>query len=166
MTLNSNMASWIHRFSANPNSQVDPRTSLPLGSIAFTVVVNCLLALINIGSSTAFNALTSLVIAAFYSSFLLSASMLLLKRLTLPADSIRWGPFRLGRLGLPINILSILFTIIGFFFSFWPPSHEVTAKTMNWSIVVYGGVMLFSIFFWLIHGRSVYTGPVIEVHND
>lgn len=153
-------------FSANQKSQVDPRTSLPLGSIAFTVVVNCLLALINIGSSTAFNALTSLVIAAFYSSFLLSASMLLLKRLTLSADSIRWGPFRLGRLGLPINILSILFTLIGLFFSFWPPSHEVTAKTMNWSIVVYGGVMLFSIFFWFLHGRSVYTGPVIEVHND
>lgn len=92
--------------------------------------------------------------------------MLLLKRLTLSADSIRWGPFRLGRLGLPINILSILFTLIGLFFSFWPPSHEVTAKTMNWSIVVYGGVMLFSIFFWFMHGRSVYTGPVIEVHND
>lgn len=160
------MANRVPRFPANPNSQVDPRTSLPLGSIAFTVVVNCLLALINIGSSTAFNALTSLVIAAFYSSFLLSASMLLLKRFTLSADSIRWGPFRLGRLGLPINIVSILFTIIGLFFSFWPPSREVTAKTMNWSIAVYGGVMLFSVIFWFAHGRSVYTGPVIEVHSD
>lgn len=147
-------------------ARIDPHTSLPMWSIGLTMVVNMLLALINIGSSTAFNAFTSLVVAAFHSSFLVSASVLLLKRLTAPAGAMRWGPFHLGRLGVPINVLSIAYGLVAVFFSFWPPSATVTAITMNWSIAVYGGVLLFSIFFWFLHGRKVYTGPVVEINTD
>ncbi|MCJ1462540.1 hypothetical protein MMC07_001142 [Pseudocyphellaria aurata] len=147
-------------------ARIDTRTALPLWSIGLTVTVNLMLALINIGSSTAFNAFTSLVVASFHSSFLVSASVLLHKRLTTPAAAMRWGPFRLGRLGIPINALAIAYGLVAVFFSFWPPSAVVTAVTMNWSIAVYGGVLLFSIFFWFLHGRKVYTGPVIEVHTE
>ena len=130
------------------------------------MAVNLLLALINIGSSTAFNAFTSLVVASFHSSFLVSASVLLLKRLTTPAADMRWGPFRLGRVGVPINIIAIAYGLVAVFFSFWPPGATVTAMTMNWSIAVYGGVLLFSVFFWFLHGRKVYTGPVIETRIE
>lgn len=130
------------------------------------MAVNLLLALINIGSSTAFDTFTSLVVASFHSSFLVSASVLLLKGLTTPAAHMRWGPFRLGRLGLPVNVLAIAYGLVAVFFSFWPPSATVTPVTMNWSIVVYGGVLLFSVFFWFLHGRKVYTGPVIEIHIE
>ena len=146
--------------------QVEHRTFLPLWSIGLSTIVNLCLALINIGSTTAFNAFTWLTIAAFYSVFLIAAGCLLLKRLTVPTTSISWGPFRLGRLGIPINILSIIFSVIGIFFSLWPPTAEVTAQTMNWSVVVYGGFLIFGIVFWFLHGRKVYTGPIIEIHRD
>lgn len=147
-------------------SQVEPRTFLPLWSIALTTMISLCLALINIGSTTAFNAFIGLTIAAFYTTFLAAASVLLIQRLTKSPSKIRPGPFTLGRLALPINILSIAYSIIGIFFSFWPPAPDVTAQSMNWSIAVYGGVMIFSVFLWLVHGKNVYTGPIVEVHGD
>ena len=85
------------------------------------------------------------------------------KRLTTPASEIAWGPFQLGRFGLPINIAAIVYTVIGIFFSFFPASAEVTPLTMNWSVLVFGAAMIFSLVFWAVHGRKVYRGPVMEV---
>ncbi|ERF70773.1 hypothetical protein EPUS_08331 [Endocarpon pusillum Z07020] len=144
-------------------AKVESRSALPLYAIGLSTIVSLVLALINIGSSTTFHALISLTIAAFYSTFLLSAGILLHKRLTTPYGHIHYGPFRLGRLGVPIIILSILYSVIGFFFSFWPPSPRPTAVTMNWSVAVFGGTTIFSLVFWLIYGRKVYTGPLIEI---
>ncbi|KAM0799120.1 amino acid/polyamine transporter I [Usnea florida] len=146
-------------------SRVDPRTSLPVWSIVVSVVINLLLALINIGSNVVFNALTGLTVAGIYSSFMVAASVMLWKRLTTPASEIRWGPFKLGRLGVPITLISIAYSIVGWFFSFWPPTATVTVKTMNWSVTVYVGVLAASMIYWLIHARHVYTGPIIEVNS-
>lgn len=103
------------------------------------------------------------MIAAFYSTFVLSAIVLLHKRLTTSSDDpIHYGPFRLGRFGVPTIILAILYSVMGIFFSFWPPSPSPSAVTMNWSIAVYGGAIVFSLGFWIVHGCRVYTGPLIE----
>lgn len=142
---------------------MEPRTSLPLYCIGLSTLVSLLLALINIGSTTAFNALTSLVVASFYSSFALAAAVYLHRKLTTPATSMVYGPFQLGRAGVPVIVLSLAYSIVGIFFSFWPPISKVSAVTMNWSILVFGGVLLFSLFFWAIHGRNVYTGPILEI---
>lgn len=128
-------------------------------------MISLLLALINIGSSTAFNALTSLVIAAFYSSFVISASVLLHKRLTTPEHEMNYGPFQNGRFGVPVIIGSIIYSIIGIFFSFWPGSLNPTLVNMNWSVVVFCGAMVLSMGFWFVHGRLVYTGPIVEIDS-
>lgn len=64
-----------------------------------------------------------------------------------------------------VNILSITYGILAVFFSFWPATAVVDAKSMNWSVAVFGGVLLFSMVFWALVGRKVYTGPVVEVDN-
>lgn len=110
--------------------------------------------------------MVSLVIASFYSSFLLSAAVMLHRRLTAGPDELVYGPFKLGRAGVPVTILSMIYSVIGIFFSFFPPTSTVTPKTMNWSVVVFFGVMFFSIAFWAVHGRSVYEGPLREISSD
>jgi choline transport protein len=77
------------------------------------MTITVLLALIDLGSTTALNAVLSLVVAGLYSSFLVAGSVLLLKRLTTPYKDIRWGPFALGLFGLPLNILAVAWTMIG-----------------------------------------------------
>lgn len=123
-----------------------------------------LLWLIEIGSTVAFNAFLSLAIAGFYSSFLISASIMLFYRLRTPQSMTPWGPFRMGRAGTPMTLFSIAYSAQGMFFSFWPPDSKVTPASMNWSVVVYAGIIGMSMVFWLTHGRRVYKGPLVEIN--
>lgn len=64
-----------------------------------------------------------------------------------------------------VNVLSIAYGLLAVFFSFWPATAVVDAKSMNWSVAVFGGVLVFSIVYWALVGRKVYTGPVVEVDS-
>lgn len=74
-----------------------------------------------------------------------------------------YGPFRLGRAGVPVIILSVIYSVIGVFFSLWPGDAVVKLETMNWSILVSGGVFIFSLVFWGLYGRKIYTGPIVDL---
>ena len=50
-------------------------------------------------------------------------------------------------------------------FTFFPTTAEVTLVDMNWSILVFGVVLIFAIVQYLIHGKSVYEGPVKYVEK-
>ena len=152
---------------ASSHAQVNSRTSLPIYSILTTVIINMLLALINIGSSVGFDAFISLIVAGYYSSFILAASVMLHKRLTTPDSELSWGPFRLGRAGPAITVVAIAYSVVVAFFSMWPQTVKPDAESMNYCVLVFAAVLLFSMGFWLVYGRKHYTGPVIEIsgHN-
>ena len=141
--------------------QIEPRTQLPLYSLGLSVTISYILALINIGSSIALNAIVSLVVAGLYTSYVVPITLILIKRVR--GDPVRWGPWNMGRWGILVNIISIIYIILAVFFSFFPPTAVVTPATMNWSILVYGVVVLFSVGFWFGHGHKVYKGPIMEV---
>ena len=147
-------------------SHVDPRTRLPLYAIGVTCTINVLLALINIGSTQAFQALLSLLVASYYSTFLIAAGVMLRKRLTGEDKTLPWGPFRLGRAGIPITVIAMAYTVVGTFFSFWPYTPNVTAQNMNYSSLLYGAAVIFSLIFWVFYGRKVYTGPLYELNEQ
>ncbi|CAG8971622.1 hypothetical protein HYALB_00008015 [Hymenoscyphus albidus] len=162
----SRMLSAFAREEGLPGSRylarVDGRTYLPLYAIGATVLINLLLSPINIGSSVGFGAFISLIVASYYSSFILSAVVMLHKRLTTPANEIPWGPFRLGLWGVPVTVGAIAYSILGTFFSMWPTANYPNFESMNYGILVFGVILLFAGVFWLMNGRKTYTGPVIE----
>jgi hypothetical protein len=59
-----------------------------------------------------------------------------------------------------------MYSIVGIIFSFFPPTVDVTPESMNWSVVVFFGVMIFSLIYWFVHGRFVYEGPIREIPSD
>ena len=73
------------------------------------------------------------------------------------------GSFRMGRMGTPVIIFSVIYSAQGMFLPFWPPDSTVTAESMNWPVVVYIGTMAVSMGFWMTHGRKVYKSPLVEV---
>lgn len=121
-----------------------------------------LVSLIQIGSSQAFEAFIGVCIAAYFSSFLLAAGVMLHKRLTTPESELPWGPFRLKQFGVPVTILAMAYTILGLFWSFWPYTPAVSAQNMNYSVLLFGGTLVFAMVFWILWGRKVYKGPIIE----
>lgn len=142
-------------------SYVEPRTKLPLYSISLSAIITMLLGLINIGSSAAFNAVASLVVAAFLGSYLLPIGLLLYNRIYHPS-SINYGPFSLGRFGIFTNIFALLWTILVMVFSFFPSAIPITLKTMNWSCLLWGATMIFGVAFYIFYQRGRYHGPIVE----
>ena len=142
--------------------QVDKKTHIPFRAIAVTAIINLLLALINVGSSVGFGAFISLIVAGYWSSFLLAAGVMLNKRLTTPNSEIPWGPFRLGRAGVPVTLLAIAFSLVEVFFSMWPATPDPTPVSMNYCVLGYGAALLFSLGFWVLYGRKTYKGPIME----
>ena len=158
--------------------QVDRHTSLPIRSILVTSCISCLLSLIILGSSVAFNDLVSLSVSSLQSSYLVAISLLLYRRYTgaiLPSSSsvgsymvgdvkMRWGPWHIpGYWGIVNNAFACAYLTVVVFFSFWPTVRPVTAENMNYAVLVTGAIVIFSLVYYLVWARRVYTGPVIEV---
>ncbi|KAK5632183.1 hypothetical protein RRF57_007897 [Xylaria bambusicola] len=62
--------------------KVHPRTRVPVVAIAVVTLIPCLLSLIYIGSSTAYNDVISMSVSGLYASYLLPCSFLLWRRVT------------------------------------------------------------------------------------
>jgi choline transport protein len=76
---------------------------------------------------------------------------------------LAWGPFRIpGILGIINNLYACLYMIFVIFWSVWPPATPVDAESMNYSAVVTGGVILFSVVWYWIRGRKEYRGPIVD----
>lgn len=137
---------------------------IPLRAVAISMCITCLVSLINVGSNTALNAIVSLGVVALLSAYFITIACLVWKRLrgeSLP--SRRWS---LGGYGLAINIVSLLFLTPIYFFAFWPLSTPVTPKSMNWAVVMYGGVVIWSLAYYFSWGKHSYVGPVAVVKRD
>jgi amino acid transporter len=169
-------------------SQVSPRAGVPVNAVIFTATLSVLLGLIPLGSSVAFNDLTSMSTSGLYLSYMVCCILLLYRRCTggiidpnesentnsPVADNAQivnttgaklvWGPFHLkGVFGVAVNAFAIAYMMITVFFSFWPPAAEVDSSTMNYSAVGTVGTMLLSFVYYFFRARHVYEGPVIEI---
>lgn len=141
--------------------QVHPSWHIPVNAIIFTCGYSIILSLINIGSAVAFNALLSLSTVALMATYILSVGCVALRRFRGHAlPPARWS---LGRLGLPINVAALLYTVWGFFWSFWPNSYHVSAVNFNWACVLFVGLMSISAMVYAVSARHVYEGPVAKV---
>ena len=68
-------------------------------------------------------------------------------------------------LGPAVNFFAIAYVIIILFFSFWPPETPVDAKNMNYCVLVTGGVISFSLHWYLTRGRKDYKEPMIQTSS-
>lgn len=166
--------------------KVEIHSSIPIYSVAVTTIFACLLALINLGSSTVLNDVLSLSIAGFYATYFAASSLLLWNRCkgaiqdptpgsfyTTAVDprsgefQLVWGPWRVpGILGIINNIFACSYMVVIWFFSLWPPTNPTTPSTMNYASLVAGSIVLFSIIYYYVWGRKSYRGPVVDISDD
>ena len=143
--------------------KVHSRYHVPQNSMAATTTFTILLSLINLWSTTAFAAVISLGVVALMTTYAISISCFLLKRLRgqrLPPA--RWS---MGRAGPTINILALIYTCWAFFWSFWPVEPNPDYETFNWAISIFMVVMILACLEYVVHGRKHYKGPAVKVQN-
>jgi choline transport protein len=145
-------------------TQVQAGWNIPVRAVMVSFVVVSALACINIGSTTALRSISSLGAVAILSSYLVVIGTLIWRRLYgAPLPPRRWS---LGRYGLAINIVAVCFILPLWFFAFWPIATPVTAETMNWASVIFCGVLLIAVVYYLVKGRHEYDGPVALIKRD
>ncbi|CAN9344125.1 unnamed protein product [Alternaria alternata] len=146
-----------------PFIQVSPKREVPVNSAYITLVFVVILSFINLGSTVAFMQVVSLGVASMLTSYMISISCIALKRIR--GEPLLPSKFDLGRLGLPINIIAVLFLFFAWVFCFFPVGPRPTVADMNWAVLGYGIVILFAIFYYVLRGRHVYAGPVKYVRS-
>ncbi|KAL4892546.1 putative GABA permease [Aspergillus ambiguus] len=141
-------------------SKVNSRTELPTRAVLATSAIMVLLGLVNVGSTTAFNAIISLAIFGLHISYLVPIGFLLWRRLATPGV-LAYGPWKLGRFGVATNIISLVYLTYTSVFMVFPPYQPVTPVNMNYACLIFGAVLIFSAIYWVYKGRKVYEGPNI-----
>ena len=127
-------------------------------------VVTALLSLINIGSTTALLAIVTLTISSLMSSYIIAIGCLLLKRIRgHPLPPHRWS---LGRFGMAINIAALCFLLPVFVFAFFPLTSTVDQVSMNWCVVMYCGIIIIAVVYYIFRGRHYYIPPVALVKRE
>ena len=120
-----------------------------------------LISLISLGSSIAFNAITSLQLLALIFTYLLTIGCLVWRRLF--GAPLPHGSWSLGRFGIVVNVFAIAYSLYLVIFVAFPTEVPVTLSSFNWAPVMFGGVIVLALAYYVIHARKVYDGPVVYV---
>lgn len=130
-------------------------TKTPLGNVILVFILNSLLLLLQLVSTTAFSAILSIATIGFQVSY----GMPILFRCTVSRASFIPNEFNLGPFGLPIAYISTAWLMVTSIIMFFPTEYPVTKDNMNYAVVIVGGVALIAGFYWAVSARHTYQGP-------
>lgn len=126
-----------------------------------TTVVQMLLGLINLGSSSAFLAFVSVGVISLAVSYGIPIAISLFHRRR-DVNGARWT---MGRtVGWVVNIIALLWIIFEMVLFSMPTVLPVTEVSMNYAIVVFFGFMAISAAWYAIHARK--GKPTISRRNN
>jgi choline transport protein len=124
-------------------AHIDTKRWVPVRMCVLLTALQALLGLIYVGNTTAFNAVLSMAILGIYASYVLPITyMLVYGRSPSPHRTVRFGLFRLGKWGVIVNIVALLWTTLAMLFSMFPSFQPVDSGNMNHSSVMMGGWVL------------------------
>jgi amino acid transporter len=129
---------------------------IPIQSILVSFIITALVALLNIGSSAALNAIFSIANSALVTSYVITIGCMIYRRLQ---GKIPQSRYSLGKWGIWCNIISLIYLGPIYIFSFFPGTPNPTAQTMNWGVVMYGGIVIIATVYYMIWGRHQFTPP-------
>jgi amino acid transporter len=130
---------------------------IPLNSVLFSLVLTVIIALINIGSTEALGILLSMYNSALIASYMITIGSVLLHRLK--GGRLPQSRYSLGKWGILINCIALIYITPIFVFSFFPATPKPTPDSMNWAIVMVGGISLLATVYYILSAQRTYSPP-------
>ncbi|KVH96267.1 Amino acid permease, conserved site-containing protein [Cynara cardunculus var. scolymus] len=165
LTSNSRMVYAFSRDGAMPLSSLWHKVNdheVPIYAVWLSALIAFCMALTSLGSIVAFQAMTSIAVIGLYIAYALPIFF----RVTLARNSFIPGPFNLGRYGVAIGWISVLWVMtISVLFSL-PVAYPVTDQTLNYTPVAVGGLFIIVVSYWIVSARHWFKGPVTNVGTD
>lgn len=132
-------------------SKLDERHGTPIWALALTTVVQMLLGLINLGSSSAFLAFVSVGVISLAVSYGIPIFISLFHRRR-EVNGARWT---MGSVAGPIiNVIAVAWILFELVLFSMPTALPVTAISMNYAIVVFVGFMVLSAIWYIAYARK------------
>ncbi|XP_004497027.1 amino-acid permease BAT1 homolog [Cicer arietinum] len=162
ITSNSRMAYAFSRDGAMPLSslwhQVN-KQEVPIYTVWLSVLISFCMALTSLGSMVAFEAMVSIATIGLYIAY----GLPIFFRVTLAQKRFVRGPFNLGRYGVIVGWIAVLWVVtISILFSL-PVSYPITIETLNYTPVAVGCLLLLVLSYWVISGRHWFKGPFTTI---
>lgn len=73
--------------------------------------------------------------------------------------------FSLGKFGILINLFAVLYVTVACIASFFPVVNSTDVADMNWSVVMFGGVLVIACVDYAVRGRKHYVEPVRHLNK-
>lgn len=132
-------------------ARVHPRHGTPVRALALTTLVQLLLGLVNLGSSSAFLAFVSVGVVALAVSYGIPIAISLFHRRR-DVDGAAWT---LGRaVGWAVNVVALLWIAFETVLFSLPTVLPATAASMNYAIVVFFGFMALSAVWYAVYAHK------------
>ena len=142
-------------------SHVNTRLDMPLAALALSTAVDCLLGCIYFGSSAAFNSFTGVATICLSTSYGVPVLVNLIQR----RKAVRGSPFPLGKFGILINTVCVVWICFAVVIFCMPVSLPVDAGTMNYASVVFAGFATIAILWYSFSARKNFKGPPVRRDN-
>ena len=142
--------------------QVDSRLDVPLNALLLSFAVDCLLGLIYFGSTAAFNSFTGVATICLSTSYGLPVLVSLLRG----RRAVKASSFSLGKFGVVINVITVLWICLAIVLFCCPTTLPVTASSMNYASVVFASFATISLVWYLVRGRKHFSGPPVPQDLD
>ena len=132
-------------------SKVDERHGTPIWALALTTVIQMLLGLINLGSTSAFLAFVSVGVISLAVSYAIPIAISMSDGRR-EVDHARWtmGPM----IGWTVNVIAVIWILFEVVLFSMPTALPVNEVTMNYAIVVFMGFMFISAVWYAVHARK------------
>jgi urea carboxylase system permease len=137
---------------------VNPKTQTPIVPAVTIGIIAVIILVINIGQPKIFTVLTSIAIIMIYMAYLMVTGPMLKKRLQgqwPPKDLKEGGYFTMGRWGLLVNIVAVVWGVAMAVNLAWPRAAVYGEPWYNtWGAFVYIGLILgFGLLWYFVKGR-------------
>lgn len=164
ITSNSRMAYAFSRDGAMPLSSLwheVNRQEVPINAVWLSAFIAFCMALTSLGSLVAFQAMVSIATIGLYIAYALPIFF----RVTLARKSFAPGPFNLGRFGVLVGWIAVLWVVtISVLFSL-PVAYPITDQTLNYTPVAVGGLFVIVVSYWIVSARHWFKGPVTNINS-
>ncbi|XP_038981579.1 amino-acid permease BAT1 homolog isoform X1 [Phoenix dactylifera] len=162
VTSNSRMAYAFSRDGAMPLSSLWHKVNkqeVPLNAVWLSAFISFCMALTSLGSLVAFQAMVSIATIGLYIAYALPIFF----RVTLARKSFVPGPFNLGRYGILVGWVAVLWVAtITVLFSL-PVAYPIAKDTLNYTPVAVGGLFILSVSSWILSARHWFKGPITNI---
>lgn len=143
--------------------KVNRTTQTPVNAVIINGIIGLLMVLLIFGGPLTVGALFSIGAIAQYIAFTIPIFI----RLFFVGNRFRPGPWNLGKLTLPIGGIACAFVILMVPIMCFPAERgsDLDAQGMNWTCLVFGAPMLFSLIWWVVSARKWFKGPKVNLEH-